>query len=148
MILDSMLSYLLAASGATATIYGVSGEMYCGSPDSPQACDSSATTASGEPFDPTKPTAAVAIPNKYILRPGWVMLRLEGGKCSPVRINDRMNERYVHTDIRFDLSPAAVASLGGTPSPTWSGRVHICLGREIHGGRIEGEPLVAQGDGK
>jgi hypothetical protein len=140
----SFLHYILLASGHIATLYGT-GELRCGPVGQPEACAAGATTSSGETFHPEKPTAAVAIPNKYHVRPGYVLLRLEGGECKPIRINDRMNERYVNSQIRWDLSPAAVKLLGGEPSPTWSGRVFLCFGHELHGGRTDYTPQIAGG---
>jgi len=128
MIPSLMLAYVLAINGTTASVYGYR-EAYCGAPEAPEACVTGAVTSSGETFDSDVPSAAIAMPNNIRLRAGWVRLRLEDGECKPIRLNDRKNPRYIGSHSRIDLSPAAVVTLGGKPSPTWSGRVFLCIGQ-------------------
>lgn len=119
-----LLELLATASGLLATTYG-HGEMMCGDIGKPRPCILGEPTASGEPFDPSIPTAAIAAPTAFRLKATIVRLRIPGGQCQPIRINDKMNPRYI--GVRgFDLTPAAVELLTGTSSPYWSGKVEVC----------------------
>jgi hypothetical protein len=123
----TLAAYLLIASGITATTYG-HGEFNCGDVESPRQCAAGAVTASGESFVPDYPSAAIAAPARLIVRGQWIKLRVDEGPCFAVRLNDKMNPRYIGTR-GFDLSPAAVELLTGQPAhPRWSGRVHVCTG--------------------
>lgn len=122
-----LLELLLAtASGLPASTYGF-GEKMCGDVGAPRSCAVGATTASGEAFDPRIPTAAIAAPSRMQLQARWVWLRIADGpyKCVRVRLNDKMNPRWIGRR-GFDLTPAAVLKLGGEPTPKWSGRVVVC----------------------
>lgn len=92
-----------------------------------QRCSRGAITASGEPFQPfDEPSAAIALPTNVIMRPSWVYLRIADGECHRVRVNDKMNPRFIGKR-GFDLSPAAQSLLTGQPaSRNWSARVFIC----------------------
>ncbi len=116
---------LVVASGLTATTYG-HGELMCGDVGKPRACKVGAITASGEPFDPSLPTAAIAAPFTYRLQARTVYLKVPGGQCRPIRLTDKMNPRYIGKR-GFDLSPKAVQLLTNEePSRTWSGKVEVC----------------------
>ena len=122
----TILELLIIASGLTATTYGVHGEMYCGDIGKPRPCEYGAITASGDIFDPAEVTAAVAAPTRLRMKPVYVWLRVEGGECHQVRVNDKMNPRYL--GVRgFDLTPATVQLLTGKPATRhWSGKVFVC----------------------
>lgn len=117
---------LVTASGLPASTYGF-GELACGDVGKPRMCVAGAITASGEVFDPGIPSAALAAPARLVLRGQWVWLRLADGpfRCVRVRLNDKMNPRWIGRR-GFDLTPAAVHKLGGVASPAWSGRVLVC----------------------
>lgn len=118
--------FILAASGLVSTVYGF-GEKYCGDIGKPVACEYGAITASGEIFDPSLPSAAIAAPSNLPLKPTTVRLRVKGGKCHAIRITDKMHPRWI--GLRgFDLTPASVQLLmdGQLPSPTWSAIVEVC----------------------
>lgn len=117
---------LLVASGLTSTTYGF-GEGFCGDVGKPRRCEYGAITASGEIFDPSLPSAAIAAPFTFRLTARTVYLKVPGGQCHPIRLTDKMNPRYMG-QRGFDLSPAAVALLTNTeePSRTWSGKVEVC----------------------
>lgn len=117
---------LTTASGLPSSTYGYS-EMMCGDVGRPRSCAVGATTASGETFDPSIPSAAVAAPASLVLKARYIWIRLADGpfRCVRVRLNDKMNPRWI--GVRgFDLTPAAVEKLGGLPTPKWSGRVRVC----------------------
>ena len=136
MTLESLFSFILAAHGSWATIYGY-GESFCGSPDKPAKCEKGAITASGELFDPDQATMALSVPNNIIIRPTIVVVRLNStGECKPILLNDRKNEKHAHSVDRFDLTPATVMYLGGKPSPTWRGRLYLCFPTK-HSGQFE-----------
>lgn len=129
-IMETILSlYILVATHQPASTYGY-GEMMCGDVGAPRTCDVGAWTASGEPFSPPAPTAAVAAPFNLKLRARWVMLRVSpeyggSGECQWIRINDKMNPRWVGRR-GFDLTPGALRRLGVRPRRNWSGRVSMC----------------------
>lgn len=121
-----MLEYLLAiASGLVSTVYGY-GETMCGDVGRPRPCSHGAVTASGDIFDPSIPSIAIAAPAHFRLKPTKIFLRVGDGPCKPVLLLDKMNPRYM--GIRgFDLTPAAVELLTGTPATAyWSDIVHVC----------------------
>lgn len=141
-MLESLFSFILAAHGTLSTVYGY-GEKMCGINGAEVKCERGVITASGEMFDPDIASAALAVPNNIIMRPGWVVMRLESGPCKPIKLNDRKHERYSHSEARFDLTPAAVIVLGGKPSPTWSGRIYLCFPAKLPSGLYDWQPKLA-----
>lgn len=124
---DIALQILLStASGLLATTYGF-GEYTCNDVKNPQPCAYGAVTSSGEVFDPQKASAAIAAPFSMRLKPTWIRLKLVGPyPCRTVRLNDKMNKRWIGTR-GFDLSPAAVKLLTSRkPMVYWSGAVEVC----------------------
>lgn len=119
-----ILATIIAASGSIATTYGY-GERYCGE-ISPRSCQIGATTASGVPFNPELPTAAIALKQGTIMRPVVVMLRVEGGFCTPILFTDKKHPRYYKSTKPIDLTPGALRALGVKPKSYWSGRVFVC----------------------
>lgn len=123
----NMLTFIMLASGLVATTYGWK-ERFCGSPMIPVPCALGAVTASGEIFDPDLPSVAVPMPENLITRPTYVWLKIEGGSCKRLRINDKKHWRYIGTG-GFDLTPAAVRKLTGSePKRYWSAKVYVCEG--------------------
>lgn len=123
----SVLFYILVASGLHSTTYG-HGELMCGNIGKPVRCSVGAITASGEVFDPQIPTAAIFSPTSLRMwkRASVMPVRiLPDGKCMFIRINDKMNPRYIGKR-GFDLTPASVKLLGGKVSDKWSGKVEVC----------------------
>lgn len=120
-----ILATIMAASGTIATTYGY-GEQYCGPDSDPETCEVGATTASGLPFDPDLPTAAIALKEATVMRPTIVLLRVEGGVCTPITFIDKKNSRYYRKDKAIDLTPGALRALGVNPKSYWSGRVYVC----------------------
>lgn len=107
-----MIHYIELALSFHATVYGFS-EMKCGSTQSPQPCDESATTASGHPFDPNIPSAAIPMPQNRIMRPFYVCLQNpKTGKKIRLLVNDKTNAKWIGKR-GFDLSPAAFRQLTG-----------------------------------
>jgi len=120
-----ILFYIQLASGLTATTYG-HGSHNCGDIGKPVPCSIGATTASGEPFDPSLATAAVFAPSVLRMRPHNVLLKIVGPfRCHKIRINDKGNPRYIGRRS-YDLTPAAVKKLGGKVSRHWSRGVELC----------------------
>lgn len=119
-----ILATILAASGTTATTYGY-GEQYCGE-EEPISCDLGAITASGVPFDPNLPQAAIALKQQTVMHPIIVGLRTESGPCAPIQFVDKKHARFYGSDHPFDLTPGALRAMGVLPSATWSGRVYVC----------------------
>lgn len=131
----TLMAYIKLASGLLATTYG-HGEMMCGPVDSPRACSYGAVTSSGSTFDPSNVTAAVAASSAVRIPPSGVRVHLRivvrepgrpfsAGPCKQILITDKMNERWV--GVRgWDLTPGAVAYLGGVPSPQWSAKLELC----------------------
>jgi len=107
-----------------STTYGY-GENNCGDVGYPVPCTYGATTASGQPFSPDTPTAAVAAPKGVLAIPTRVYLRVGLGPCVEIIVNDKMNPRYIGTRA-FDLSPGALEALGITPDKTWTGIIQSC----------------------
>lgn len=105
-----------------ATTYGY-GEKMCGEVIDPKPCVAGQLTASGIPFDPLIPTVAVhSTPNRRIRGTAFVCLRhLVSGAKVFLRVTDKH-----YMDGRIDLSPAAVAAIGGNPTNYWSSRVESC----------------------
>lgn len=121
-----MIDILIAiASGLVSTTYGWN-EYNCGDIGSPRPCSVGAITASGEPFDPDIPTAAVFAPTALPMRAVVVSVRLGEGVCRWIRVNDKGNPRYIG-ERGFDITPATIKLLGGTPTKFWSGEVNVCL---------------------
>ena len=117
---------IIALYTGHSTTYGY-GEMNCGDIGTPRSCSLGAITASGEPFDPTLPTAAVAAPTNLRGLAVDVWLQIGDGPCIKIRVNDKMNPRYIGKRA-FDLSPEALKQLLGKSSPHWSGVVQTCKG--------------------
>lgn len=107
-----------------ATVYGY-GEMRCGDPGRAVPCDSRATTASGDAFDPYAVTAAVPAPANRIMRPHFVGILALNGTCVQVYVNDKKHERYVGSG-GLDLSPAAWKALGYDPDKWHSAKIRRC----------------------
>lgn len=125
-IVCTLSAYINIASGLRATTYGY-GEGNCGDIGRPRPCSKGAITSSGEVFDPDVPSAAVYAPTKLNIKPRFILLRVLGGPCVFIRINDKGNPRYIGKR-GFDLSPKAVEVLTGKPGhPQWSGKVYVCL---------------------
>jgi len=98
----------------------------CGDIGHPRKCVRGAITASGEEFNPNIASAAVAIPLNMRLRAMDVMMRIGKGPCVKVRLNDKMNPRWI--GVRgFDLSPKALELLTGKRNRNWKGKVELCL---------------------
>ena len=113
------MTWIEVALSLPATVYGFS-EWNCGDTHKPVPCDTSATTASGDPFDPQALTVAVPLPRNRIVRP--VQLCLEHPKTGRrvwVRVNDKANERWIG-QRGFDLTPAVYEALTGKQARTWS----------------------------
>jgi hypothetical protein len=116
---------LIVANGMLATTYG-HGEWNCGDVGNPKPCAHGAVTASGETFDPGKPSAAIAAPADFVLDGRYIFIRTAISKCVKVRLNDKMNERYIG-ERGFDLTPEAVRLLtNADPTPYWSDAVYLC----------------------
>lgn len=125
MVKPSILFYIVLATSLRATVFGF-GEKNCGDPGKAVPCDSYATTASGERFAPfEKPTAAVPLPVIMPLKAVEIWLSGASGECVKIRINDKANARWIGKR-GLDLSPKAVALLGGAPSKHWGGSVKLC----------------------
>jgi hypothetical protein len=121
-----MLTWIELALSLPATVYGIvnpetgKGELMCGDPGKVVPCDSNATTASGERFNPQELTVAVPLPFNRILRP--VRLCLEHPKTGNkvwVKVNDKANERWIG-QRGFDMTPATYEALTGKPARPWS----------------------------
>jgi hypothetical protein len=121
----SLMELLLLASSVFSTTYG-HGERMCGDVGKTRACDRSAVTASGVPFNPDVPMVAIAAPRDMRISAQYIGLRVPGGTCRQVLLADKMNPRYIG-ERGFDLSPAAVALLTGKRATRfWSGNVQLC----------------------
>jgi hypothetical protein len=117
--------WILLATKSISTTYGY-GELMCGDPGKVRPCKKGAVTASGDIFDPDIPSMAIAIPANYKMPSVTIQVRDVSGKCHTVRLNDKMNEKWIgHRG--FDISPAAVELITGKPAtPTWSGVIELC----------------------
>lgn len=124
-------TYIERADGKTATVYGF-GEKMCGDVGKARRCSKGAVTASGQPFDPAMPTAAIAIPAKYKMPPEGmkVGLMFEGGQCTEILINDKKHPRFMNSKP-IDLSVGAVRAMGGNPTKRFSDKVFLCEMEEI-----------------
>jgi len=120
----SYSAFLIIHSGLPASVYGF-GENNCGDSHSARTCADGATTASGEVFNPQLATAAIPIKGDRVLRPFDIWLRVDGGVCSIIRVNDKLNPRY-KLKRSFDLTPGALKKLGVKPNKYWSGNVFKC----------------------
>jgi hypothetical protein len=84
-------------------------------------------TASGDIFNPTLPTAAIALPKNQVLRPFYLYLQVNNGACIKVLVNDKMNERWIGKR-GFDLTPTTVfLSTRRWPTDSWTGSVSLCI---------------------
>lgn len=114
-----MLRWIELALSLPATVYG-KGELMCGDPGKVVPCDSNATTASGDPFDPQALTVAVPLPAKRIMRPMRLCLENpQTGKRVWVTVNDKANERWIG-QRGFDMTPATYKALTGKQARPWS----------------------------
>ena len=104
------------------------GELFCGDYNKPQPCSKGAVTASGQVFDPDLPTAAVAAPRNLRMRPVVVGMRVPGGRCVAILVNDKMSERWINKR-GFDLSRGALRALGVKDHPQMI-RVESCKLKE------------------
>jgi hypothetical protein len=121
----SLIEFVVLAASLPATTYGW-GEHMCGDIGTPKPCIAGAITASGEVFDPEIPSAAIPFTYERRLRARWIGLRVPGGECQRIRLNDKANPRWIGKR-GFDLSPAAVALITqGQPAAYWSGKVELC----------------------
>ena len=127
----SMFDFIQRSDGMTGTTYGW-GEKMCGDIGKPVPCDKNATTASGHSFDPELPTAAIAAPTRLRMpKEGFeVYLKVEGGECSKILVNDKKNPRFIDKKP-WDLTKGALKALGVDPTRHWSGKVFICTEEEI-----------------
>jgi hypothetical protein len=142
---------IVVLSGAIASTYGW-GETMCGDEGSPQKCAKGhAKTASGEDFLPDQEaSAAVAAPSYIRGRAVYAWMRPAGKNlaCVRIRINDKMNQRFLPSKLGgesssseargFDLTPVALRKLlQGTAQTSrfWKGNVEIC-GLEIEHGLV------------
>lgn len=111
--------YAAQAVALPASVYGLA-EVQCGDVHAPRPCVYGAVTASGETFDPGKPTAAVFLPAQYRARPHWLHVRAgEGRPCVAIWVNDKGNPRY-QGKRGLDLTPAAYKALTGNEAKPWS----------------------------
>ena len=116
---------LLLASLLKSTTYGY-GELMCGDIGHPVKCDKNAITASGIKLDPNTPQVAIAAPAAMRLAGRYIGLYVSGGKCTRVRLVDKMNARYIG-ERGFDLTPGALAALTGKKATKyWTGVVSVC----------------------
>lgn len=126
MTLALTASHLLLSG--LSTVYGLQ-EVKCGDSHDPKPCLHGAITASGEVFNPAALTAAIPMPKNQRMRPFDVYLRHpDNGPCIKIRVNDKMNERYIGKRI-FDLTPGAVHAITGKKATKyWSSKgVQLCL---------------------
>lgn len=119
-----MIEYVVLALTLPASTYGHL-EASCGDVGAPVACDSNATTSSGEGFDPDLPTAAVPAPAKQRTRPMFVSVKSVAGICVKIRVNDKGHPRWIGRR-GLDLTPGALRLLGIEPTKHWSGRLEMC----------------------
>jgi len=125
--MDAFLPFLVSAVTAIATSYGY-GELSCQDKHGHLArCVRGTRTASGEIFDPARPTAAMWLPSRMKIKPGWVNLSLinNPARCVGIWVNDKKGSKGL------DLSPGAIRKLGGMPSKHWTGRVRLCETRAL-----------------
>lgn len=124
----SLTKYIELAFTLLATTYGY-GEKMCGDVGHAVRCRSGIPTASGIPFDTSRPQLAVAAPAilRMERREAWIRLDQPGAPCVHVEIVDKMAERWI--GLRgFDLNPAALRLLmPDGAGPEWSGRVRRCI---------------------
>jgi hypothetical protein len=134
-----MLFLASISHGKTSSVYGFS-ELNCGDTHTPTSCAVGATTATGDAFDPAKPTAAIPLPANRRLRKGFhIYLRHTAeGPCVPIYVNDKMNARF-RGSHNFDLTPAAVYAITGKyPTKYWSSKeVQICHFIPLHAPSVE-----------
>lgn len=116
--------FLWLVSGLPATTYGYH-EPNCGDIGKAKECKHGAITSSGVKFEPHKAQVAVAIPNKWRIRPKYIYIRTKTSPCVEVHLVDRMNERYVGKR-GFDVTPAVLVKLGIKPTKHWSDKIYVC----------------------
>lgn len=119
-----MIEFIHMALALSATVYGVKGEdgkaeMMCGETIA-IPCDSKATTASGQQFNPNALTAAVPMPKNRLIKPIRVCLyNVDTGMKTWVLINDKANPKW--QGVRgFDITPAVYKALTGETAKPWS----------------------------
>lgn len=111
-----LLKYIeIAFTVGLSSTYGF-GEFNCGDIGKPKPCVEGQPTASGLPLRPDLPTAAVAAPTNLRMYPVVVHMRVPGGPCVEILVNDKMNPRYIGKR-GFDLTPGALKALGLEPKP-------------------------------
>jgi hypothetical protein len=104
-----------------ATTYGW-GEKMCGDIGFPVSCTSQQVMANGQPLDSLEPTVAVPMPQNYRHRPGKVCVRhLQTQREVWLRVTDK----HLRPNV-IDLTPAAVAKIGGKVRSTWSAKITLC----------------------
>lgn len=94
-------------------------------------CLMGAPTASGLPLDHNLPIFAVAAPTNMPVKATWVKMRLDQGPCRWLILADKMNPRYIG-ERGYDLTPAALRTLGVTPTKHWSGKLTPCLSHNFY----------------
>lgn len=122
--------FIALAATQIATVYGY-GEHMCGDVGKPVPCDHRAATATGDRFDPMEITAAVPAPKRKLIFTKVIYVKNHKGGCTPVKINDKKNPRYIGKS-GLDLTPGAVwAITGKLPNRHWSGRIELCRPSEV-----------------
>lgn len=116
--MGSFYAFAAQAIALPASVYGM-GEVACGDAHKPVPCAEGAVTSSGEPFDPGAVTAAVFLPAQFRTRPHYINVRVEGGPCVRLWLNDKGNERFAG-QRGLDLTPAAYKALTGKDAKPWS----------------------------
>lgn len=119
MIKQIMWKYISLAMTQVSTTYGYN-ELQCDG-----ECSHGNLTASGETFIPNEASAAIPLPVSVRVRSFILYFVSSTGVCEPIRVNDK---KSMFTSKRgFDFSPGALVVLGYEVSPTWSGKVGVCL---------------------
>jgi hypothetical protein len=114
-----MIEYIQLAFTLPASTYGL-GEVMCGDPHKPAACEVGAVTASGDQFDPDALTVAIPLPTNRRMRPAVIcILNPSTGKSAWVKVNDKSNPRWIG-QRGFDITPATYQALTGKPARPWS----------------------------
>jgi hypothetical protein len=118
--------YIDKAIDLPATVYGL-GEYMCGDIGKPKKCAAGAKTASGETLHPMSVmSAAIPAPTNLKMKVSHIEIKVNGGKCVSVRINDKANPRWIGRR-GLDLTPVVIhSSTGVWPSRHWKGKVERC----------------------